>query len=101
MPGKAVLLGDVNEFVALHRERYTLAVTLQVTQVSGIGEDAMFMGVLEALPQMPDEARVWLMLNLSVVSVCPNFTDWTAFKPDDVAGLALKDLVVNYDILEP
>ncbi|KAL6764391.1 hypothetical protein V8C86DRAFT_3084217 [Haematococcus lacustris] len=32
---------------------------------------------------------------------CPNFTDWTAFKPDDVAGLSLKDLVVNFDILEP
>ncbi|GFH16804.1 uncharacterized protein HaLaN_13301, partial [Haematococcus lacustris] len=96
---KAVILGDVIPFVALHRERYTLAVTLQVTQVSGIGEDAMFMGVVVALPQDPDEAKVWLMLNLSVV--CPNFTDWTAFKPDDVAGLALKDLVVNYDILEP
>ncbi|KAL6764360.1 hypothetical protein V8C86DRAFT_1584223 [Haematococcus lacustris] len=99
--GKAVILGDVIPFVALHRERYTLAVTLQVTQVSGIGEDAMFMGVVVALPQSPDEAKVWLMLNLSVVSVCPNFTDWTAFKPDDVAGLALKDLVVTYNILEP
>ncbi|GFH07470.1 tiny macrocysts protein C, partial [Haematococcus lacustris] len=98
---KAVILGDVIPFVALHRERYTLAVTLQVTQVSGISEDAMFMGVVVALPQSPDEAKVWLMLNLSVVSVCPNFTDWTAFKPDDVAGLSLKDLVVNFDILEP
>ncbi|KAL6764390.1 hypothetical protein V8C86DRAFT_1586354 [Haematococcus lacustris] len=67
--GKAVILGDVIPFVALHRERYTLAVTLQVTQVSGISEDAMFMGVVVALPQSPDEAKVWLMLNLSVVSV--------------------------------
>jgi hypothetical protein len=31
----------------MHKERYVLPVSLNVTKVSGIGEDTMFMGILE------------------------------------------------------
>jgi hypothetical protein len=45
--GKAQLLNKSNQFVALHKERHVIPVSLNVSKVSGIGEDTMFMGVLE------------------------------------------------------
>jgi hypothetical protein len=45
--GKAQLLNKVNKFVALHKERHVIPVSLTVSKVSGIGEDTMFMGVIE------------------------------------------------------
>jgi hypothetical protein len=45
--GKAHMLNRTSNFVAMHKERYVLPVSLNVTKVSGIGEDTMFMGILE------------------------------------------------------
>jgi hypothetical protein len=41
------MLNKSNQFVALHKERHVIPVSLTVSKVSGIGEDTMFMGVLE------------------------------------------------------
>jgi hypothetical protein len=40
-------MNRTNSFVAMHKERYVLPVSITVTKVSGIGEDTMFMGILE------------------------------------------------------
>jgi hypothetical protein len=45
--GKAQVLNKVNKFVALHKERHIIPVSFTVSKVSGIGEDTMFMGVIE------------------------------------------------------
>jgi hypothetical protein len=37
--GQAKILGSMNEFVAVHRDRYVVPVRLQISHVSGIGED--------------------------------------------------------------
>jgi hypothetical protein len=37
--GQPKILGRMNEFVAVHRDRYVVPVRLQISHVSGIGED--------------------------------------------------------------
>ena len=45
--GKAHILDQTVDVVALHKERYIFPVTLAVTKVSGTGADATFMSVMK------------------------------------------------------
>jgi hypothetical protein len=38
MSGKENVIGHANEFVALHKDRHIVPVSLSVTKISGIGE---------------------------------------------------------------
>jgi hypothetical protein len=37
--GQAKILNQTTEFVAVHRDRYVVPVRMQISHVSGIGED--------------------------------------------------------------
>jgi hypothetical protein len=100
--GKSHLLNRTVSFVAMHKERYVLPVTISVTKVSGIGEDTMFMGILEvrewrvelegqrvdcvtwffahpwsqALSTPEDTACMWVLFSGQVVATDPNYCDW-------------------------
>lgn len=41
------MIGQITDFVALHRDRYVFAVKLGVVKISGIGEDTVFLGIAE------------------------------------------------------
>lgn len=41
------MLNTTTDFIALHRDKYAVPILLNVAKVSGIGEDTMFMGVME------------------------------------------------------
>lgn len=45
--GKAKILDQQREVVAMHKERYVFPISVLVTKVSGQGADSMFMGVLK------------------------------------------------------
>mmetsp|Transcript_29309 Transcript_29309/g.64857 ORF Transcript_29309/g.64857 Transcript_29309/m.64857 type:complete len:2212 (+) Transcript_29309:218-6853(+) len=98
--GKESILNKSTEFVALHRERYVFAVLLTVVKISGIGEDSMFMGTVEACPTKPDTACAWVLASGAVLSVDSRFTDWFGFKPDDLLGTYVSSLVVEAKKLE-
>lgn len=46
-PGKAKILDDLREVVALHRDRYVFPIKILVTKSQGSGADAIFMGLLK------------------------------------------------------
>ena len=41
------MLDNVNAFIAMHRDRTVVPITLRVSKVSGLNEDSVFMGVME------------------------------------------------------
>ncbi|GFH11724.1 PAS domain-containing protein, partial [Haematococcus lacustris] len=43
--GKAKILDSTRAFVAVHKDRFVLPISVFVTKVSGVGEDSVFMGV--------------------------------------------------------
>ncbi|GFH10268.1 PAS domain-containing protein, partial [Haematococcus lacustris] len=94
--GKETLIGKHNEFVALHKERHVFGVTLHVTKISGIGEDMLFLGVVQALSSEPGMARVWVMLGSeAVVCVDPAFTDMSGFRSEELLGSQLEDWLLQ------
>lgn len=74
------------EFVALHKDKYVIPIMLTVSKVSGLGEDTMFMGVIEEVPLGPNEAKCWVLWDSTMLSVDLRFNDWFAHKPDVSAG---------------
>ncbi|KAJ9519441.1 hypothetical protein QJQ45_023173, partial [Haematococcus lacustris] len=93
---KETLIGKHNEFVALHKERHVFGVTLHVTKISGIGEDMLFLGVVQALSSEPGMARVWVMLGSeAVVCVDPAFTDMSGFRSEELLGSQLEDWLLQ------
>ena len=45
--GKRRVLDCTTEFIAMHKNRSIFPVKLTVTHLSGVGEDCIFMGVIE------------------------------------------------------
>lgn len=41
------MLDCTTEFIAIHKDRFVFPVRLTVTHLSGVGEDSVFMGVIE------------------------------------------------------
>ena len=45
--GKRTVLGCTSEFVAMRKDKSLLPIRLTVTHLTGVGEDSVFMGVIE------------------------------------------------------
>ncbi|KAJ9531692.1 hypothetical protein QJQ45_021837 [Haematococcus lacustris] len=58
------------------------------------------MGVVEPLPKSEDVAKCWVMATGSIISVDAVFSDWFAFKPEDLLGTYVSGLVVEGKKLE-
>lgn len=50
---------------------------------------------LQALPEMPNTAKAWVMSNGAMLSVDAAFTDWFGYKPDAITGVYISQLVVD------
>jgi hypothetical protein len=46
-PGKKKVLDATTEFIAIRKDRCTFPIRLTVTHLAGVGEDSMFMGVVQ------------------------------------------------------
>ncbi|GFH10266.1 uncharacterized protein HaLaN_05548, partial [Haematococcus lacustris] len=76
--------------------QHVFGVTLHVTKISGIGEDMLFLGVVQALSSEPGMARVWVMLGSeAVVCVDPAFTDMSGFRSEELLGSQLEDWLLQ------
>ena len=72
----------------LFQARHVFALYTNVTKLSGIGEDSLFMGLIETTVPPPDTARAWVMCSTgSVIAVDPAFSDWLGYTPEDVKGM--------------
>ncbi|KAJ9530074.1 hypothetical protein QJQ45_023353, partial [Haematococcus lacustris] len=98
--GKAKILDQLREFVALHKDRYVKPISVFVTKVSGIGEDSVFMGVFAEIVSPHNVAIVWVMGGGQVLSCDGTFTDWLGYKQEDLHGKPVTDLVLQRQELE-
>ncbi|EFJ51253.1 hypothetical protein VOLCADRAFT_87875 [Volvox carteri f. nagariensis] len=59
--------------LAVHRERVAFTVRIAVSRASGLGEDSVFIGLIEALPAEPGMGRVWVTPEGVIVCCDPGF----------------------------
>jgi hypothetical protein len=45
--GRTNIMGRTTEQVAVHKERYIVPLRLNVSKLSGVGEDTLFIGIME------------------------------------------------------
>jgi hypothetical protein len=45
--GRTNIMGRTSEQVAVHKDRYLVPVQLNVSKLSGVGEDTLFIGIME------------------------------------------------------
>jgi hypothetical protein len=45
--GRTNIMGRTTEQVAVHKERYLVPLSLNVSKLSGVGEDTLFIGIME------------------------------------------------------
>ncbi|KAJ9517556.1 hypothetical protein QJQ45_025104, partial [Haematococcus lacustris] len=93
--GKSWILDKESEFVGLHKERYVFGVLIHISKVMGMGQDSIFMGVVEAVTSPPDTAMAWVLSNGAMLSVDAVFTDWFGHRPEDLLGGYINSLVVE------
>lgn len=48
------------QVLALHKERYVFPVSIRVSKSSGTGDDAIFMGVVRPLTDVPNMVQAWV-----------------------------------------
>ena len=58
--GVGTLLDRANSFIAVHRDRSVIPITLRVSKVSGLNEDSVFMGVMEVSCQRATTSAAFL-----------------------------------------
>ncbi|GLC74510.1 hypothetical protein PLESTF_001521700 [Pleodorina starrii] len=79
--------------LGIHRERVALTVHLAVSRASGLGEDSVFIGILELLPIKPGLGRLWVTPEGVIVCCDPGFVTCFGYHPDDVIGMHLDKLL--------
>ncbi|GLI70677.1 hypothetical protein VaNZ11_015617 [Volvox africanus] len=79
--------------LAVHRERVAFTVRIAVSRASGLGEDSVFIGLIEALPADPGTGRVWVTPEGVIVCCDPGFVTCFGYHPDDVIGVQLDKLL--------
>ncbi|GIM07919.1 hypothetical protein Vretimale_11958 [Volvox reticuliferus] len=79
--------------LGVHRERVAFTVRIAVSRASGLGEDSVFIGLIEALPAEPGTGRVWVTPEGVIVCCDPGFVTCFGYHPDDVIGVQLDKLL--------
>ncbi|KXZ55668.1 hypothetical protein GPECTOR_2g1218 [Gonium pectorale] len=95
--GNAAVLDRTTEMVVITKTRQVVPVKLRVSKVSGLNEDSVFLGVLEAVAPSPDEARAWVLGNGAIVAADDRFCDWLGYEGSELAGTPLEPLLVEPD----
>ncbi|KAG2426216.1 hypothetical protein HXX76_013197 [Chlamydomonas incerta] len=79
--------------LGMHRERVAIPVQLDVSRASGMGEDSVFIGLLEAAPQEPGVGRLWATPEGLIVCCDAGFVTCFGLFPTDVVGTQLRSLL--------
>lgn len=59
-----------------------------------------FMGIIDELPVQPDVCKAWVLSNGTLASVDNAFTSWFGYKPQEVIGNTLNQIMVDPRALE-
>eukprot|EP00198_Chlamydomonas_reinhardtii_P006675 XP_001696011.1 flagella associated membrane protein [Chlamydomonas reinhardtii] len=79
--------------LGMHRERVAIPVQLDVSRASGMGEDSVFIALLEAGPQEPGVGRLWATPEGLIVCCDAGFVTCFGLFPTDVVGTQLRSLL--------
>ncbi|KAG2436028.1 hypothetical protein HYH02_011740 [Chlamydomonas schloesseri] len=79
--------------LGMHRDRVAMPVQLDVSRASGMGEDSVFIGLLEAAPQEPGVGRLWATPEGLIVCCDAGFVTCFGLYPTDVVGTQLRSLL--------
>eukprot|EP00198_Chlamydomonas_reinhardtii_P009477 XP_001698814.1 predicted protein [Chlamydomonas reinhardtii] len=79
--------------LGMHRERVCFTVRISVSRASGMGEDSVFIGLLEPVPTETGCGRVWVTAEGIIVCCDPGFVTCFGYRPDDVIGSQLEALI--------
>ncbi|EFJ49581.1 hypothetical protein VOLCADRAFT_89940 [Volvox carteri f. nagariensis] len=93
--GISTMMGKQQEVMVVTKARKVVQVHLHVTRVSGLNEDSVFLGMIEPLPAIPDDARLWILGNGRVVAADGQLCDWLGYDATDLAGQLLEELLVE------
>ncbi|GIL48858.1 hypothetical protein Vafri_5291 [Volvox africanus] len=93
--GQPRILDTVRDVVALHKERYVMPLRLCVTKLSGIGTDAVFLGLLRPEPLDIRNTRAWVAPNGVILCTDPQFSSLTGLINDDMVGRSFQSLVAD------
>ncbi|KAG2488728.1 hypothetical protein HYH03_012728 [Edaphochlamys debaryana] len=79
--------------VAVHRERVAFTTRIGVSRASGLGEDSVFIGILEALPTEAGVGRLWITPE-GVIMLCDaGFVTCFGYHPEDIVGTQIDTLL--------
>ena len=63
------MIDTTTEFIAIRKNRCTFPIRLQVTHLAGVGEDSMFMGVIQVwVGWQKGEVSFAFLLNLIIIT---------------------------------
>ncbi|KAG2436029.1 hypothetical protein HYH02_011741 [Chlamydomonas schloesseri] len=79
--------------LGMHRERVAIPVQLDISRASGMGEDSVFIALLEAAPQEPGVGRLWATPEGLIVCCDAGFVTCFGLYPTDVVGTQLRSLL--------
>ncbi|KAG2445087.1 hypothetical protein HYH02_008954 [Chlamydomonas schloesseri] len=106
------ILDHTNEFVAISKSRQVVPVRLQVSKVSGLSEDSVFMGTLEAVPVARNTACAWLLgggggaavggamgFGITLIAADDRFLDWLGYDTSELVGQPVSVLLEDEEVL--
>ncbi|GIL79405.1 hypothetical protein Vretimale_18290 [Volvox reticuliferus] len=93
--GKAKILDELREVVALHRDRYVFPIKILVSKSQGNGADAIFMGLLKEVEADPNQIKAWLMPNGVTLCADLSFTDYAGWAPNDLIGKPFNSIAAD------
>ncbi|KAG2492488.1 hypothetical protein HYH03_009153 [Edaphochlamys debaryana] len=79
--------------LGIHRERVAFPVQLAISRASGMGEDSVFIGLLEPTPTERGVGRLWATADGVVVCCDAGFVTCFGLYPSDVIGTQLHALL--------
>ncbi|GLC53515.1 hypothetical protein PLESTB_000757900 [Pleodorina starrii] len=97
--GVSTTLGKRLEVMVVTKAKQVLAVRLHITKISGLNEDSVFLGVLEALPPSPNDARMWIVGNGTIVAADGALCDWLGYDNADLAGKPLEEFLLDKELV--
>jgi hypothetical protein len=72
--GRTNIMGRTSDQVAVHKERYIVPLSLNVSKLSGVGEDTLFIGIMEVrtqwCPHPSGSCRLLSICHAPSASVC-------------------------------
>lgn len=98
--GAPRILDSVKEVVAINKDKQVFPVQICVTKLSGVGADAVFLGLMRPIPFSKRHIRCWITPTGTILCCGPMFSALTGISPDDMVGMNFKSLLAEQDAFE-